>query len=108
MIAGTPGYMAPELLRGERPTKATDIFALGIVLHQVLTGQRPIESERGLSFTPSPLLRTVHAPAELVQAIEGFLSADPERRCRAFERVRQSQENATPAAIFSRSYYAGT
>ncbi len=104
MIAGTPGYMAPELLRGERPTKATDIFALGIVLHQVLTGQRPIESERGLSFTPSPLLRTVHAPAELVQAIEGFLSADPELRCRAFERVRPAQESATPAATFSRSY----
>ncbi len=104
MIAGTPGYMAPELLRGERPTKATDIFALGIVLHQVLTGQRPIESERGLSFSPSPLLRTVHAPAELVQAIEGFLSADPERRCRAFERVRPAQESPTPSATFSRSY----
>jgi dipeptidyl aminopeptidase/acylaminoacyl peptidase len=104
MIAGTPGYMAPELLRGERPTKATDIFALGIVLHQVLTGQRPIESERGLAFTPSPLLRTAHAPAELVQAIEGFLSTDPERRCRAFERLRPAQESATPAATFSRSY----
>jgi serine/threonine protein kinase/WD40 repeat protein len=107
MIAGTPGYMAPELLRGERPTKATDIFALGIVLHQVLTGQRPNESERGLSFTPSPMLRTVHAPAELVQAIEGFLSSDPERRCRAFDRVRPAQESATPAATFSGSSSLG-
>ena len=42
VIAGTPGYMAPEMLRGERPTKATDLFALGIVLHQVLTGERPV------------------------------------------------------------------
>jgi serine/threonine protein kinase len=33
--AGTPGYMAPERLHGERPTKATDLFALGAVLHQV-------------------------------------------------------------------------
>ena len=42
VIAGTPGYMAPELLRGGRPTKATDLFALGVVLHQVLTGERPL------------------------------------------------------------------
>jgi eukaryotic-like serine/threonine-protein kinase len=74
MIAGTPGYMAPELLRGQRPTKATDIYALGVVLHQVLTGGRPIESEMGLSVSPRPALRSVHAPAQLVQAVESFLS----------------------------------
>jgi serine/threonine protein kinase len=45
VIAGTPGYLAPELLRGGRPTKATDLFALGVVLHQVLTGERPLEAE---------------------------------------------------------------
>jgi Tol biopolymer transport system component len=103
MIAGTPGYMAPELLRGGRPTKATDIYALGIVLHQVLTGERPVESERGISVTPSPRLRSVHAPTELVHAVEGFLSPDPDRRCSAFERVRPAQESTTPAAIFARS-----
>jgi serine/threonine protein kinase len=94
MIAGTPGYMAPELLRGERPTKATDLFALGVVLHQVLTGERPIESERGLTVTPAPSLRSVHAPAELVQAVTGFLSPDPGRRSAAFERIRPAQESA--------------
>ena len=103
MIAGTPGYLAPELLRGGRPTKATDIFALGIVLHQVLTGERPTESEGGLSLTLSRVLHSVHAPAALVQAVEGFLSPDPDRRCRAFERVRPAQESATPAATFTRS-----
>jgi hypothetical protein len=102
MIAGTPGYMAPELLRGERPTKATDIFALGIVLHQVLTGERPIESERGLSFTPSPLLRPRTLLPSWFRRLRVF-SVDPERRCRAFERLRPAQESATPAATFSRS-----
>jgi dipeptidyl aminopeptidase/acylaminoacyl peptidase len=104
MIAGTPGYMAPELLRGGRPTKATDIFALGVLLHQVLTGERPLDSERGLSLTPSPSLRSVHAPAQLTQAIEGFLSNDSERRCSAFERVRPAQESARSTASFSRSF----
>ena len=87
MIAGTPGYLAPELLRGEPPTKATDLFALGVVLHEVLTGQRPAASGRDLSVAPSPSLRSAQAPAELVQAVESFLSSDPEIRLRAFERV---------------------
>ena len=103
MIAGTPGYMAPELLRGQRPTKATDIYALGVVLHQVLTGGRPAESEAGLSVTPSPALRLVRAPTQLVQAVESFLSSDPERRYRAFEQVQPPQDTARSAAIFSRS-----
>src|ERR1700723_793953 len=68
VIAGTPGYMAPEMLRGERPTKATDLFALGIVLHQVLTGERPPASEGGLSLASSPSLRSNRYAAELVQA----------------------------------------
>src|ERR1700733_9492328 len=77
VIAGTPGYMAPEMLRGERPTKATDLLALGIVLHQVLTGERPIASGR-LPVDPSPALRTARAPAELIRAVESFLSSDPD------------------------------
>ena len=91
VIAGTPGYMAPELLQGGRPTKATDLFALGVVLHQVLTGERPLASQGGLSLAPSASLRTTRAPAELVQAVEGFLSPDPESRTRAFERVWTAQ-----------------
>jgi serine/threonine protein kinase len=86
VIAGTPGYMAPEMLRGERPTKATDLFALGIVLHQVLTGERPVASA-GLGVAPSPALRSARAPAELLQAVESFLSSDPDIRVRAFQRV---------------------
>jgi serine/threonine protein kinase len=103
MVAGTPGYMAPELLRGERPSKATDLFALGIVLHQVLTGERPIESE-GLPV-PSPRLRSVHAPSPLIQAVESFLAPDPKRRNSAFERVKPAQDSVTARGRFS-AYWA--
>ena len=96
VIAGTPGYLAPELLRGERPTKATDLFALGVVLHQVLTGERPVASEGGLSLAPSPSLRTTRTSAGWVQAVEGFLSPDPENRTRAFERVWPARNGAAP------------
>jgi len=46
---GTPDYMAPELFRGERASVATDIYALGVVLHVMLTGHPPrrVSSEFG-------------------------------------------------------------
>ena len=38
---GTQAYMAPEQLAAERPTPAADVFALGVVLHELVTGTRP-------------------------------------------------------------------
>ncbi|GAA4816152.1 serine/threonine-protein kinase [Nocardioides caeni] len=41
MIIGTPGYMAPEQYHGADPAPAADIYALGVVILEMLTGQRP-------------------------------------------------------------------
>jgi Tol biopolymer transport system component len=94
VIAGTPGYMAPEMLRGERPTKSTDLFALGVVLHQVLTGERPAASA-SLAVAPSPALRSARAPAALIDAVESFLSPDPDRRVRAFAHLTSGRDGTT-------------
>ncbi len=95
VLAGTPGYLAPELLLGHRPTQATDIFALGVVLHQVLTGLRPPEARNGLSVAPGAGLMSADAPPSLIRAVKEFLADDPEQRCRAFEQAGQS----TPALV---------
>jgi eukaryotic-like serine/threonine-protein kinase len=45
ICGGTPDYMAPELWRGQRPSKASDIYALGVILYEIVTGRRPFESK---------------------------------------------------------------
>jgi serine/threonine protein kinase/tetratricopeptide (TPR) repeat protein len=44
-MGGTPRYMAPELWRGEKASKASDIYSLGVVLYEMVTGRPPIEDE---------------------------------------------------------------
>lgn len=94
-FAGTPGYVAPELIRGHRPSRASDIFALGVLLHQVFTGERPMESAGELSVQAAPSLETIPVPAVYKDTVREFLSDNPVIRCRAFERFRSSLEDGS-------------
>jgi serine/threonine protein kinase len=40
-LIGTPAYMAPEQIVGERSTRATDVWAIGVMLHEIVGGRRP-------------------------------------------------------------------
>jgi serine/threonine protein kinase/Flp pilus assembly protein TadD len=95
-VAGTPGYLAPELMAGQRPSPASDMFALGVLLHQVLTGEHPVESADGRLQSPASSLARAPVPAVYIAAVRGFLSENPLVRCRAFEQVRSVLEESSP------------
>ncbi|MBC8278801.1 MAG: serine/threonine protein kinase [FCB group bacterium] len=44
-LVGTPGYMAPEVIAGEKPTVKSDLFAAGLIIWELLTGKNPFEAE---------------------------------------------------------------
>lgn len=66
-VVGTPAYLAPEQVEGSEITAATDIYALGIVLYEMLTGTVPFLGDNALStavkrLRESPIPPRVHAP----------------------------------------------
>jgi tetratricopeptide (TPR) repeat protein len=111
MIAGTPAYMAPELFLDQPPSQASDIFAFGVVLHQVFTGERPARTRAGLSAVPTGALKSGKVPSYCAHLVTECLSTDPKRRCRAFEEAQNrfgTKDRGGPRpALWTRRRFAG-
>lgn len=88
VVCGTPGYLAPEALQGEGYGPSSDLFALGIILYEALSGKHPFFG-RNLRHTvintivedPTPLNEVRQdLPEELIRLIDELLAKTPSRR----------------------------
>ena len=88
MVIGTAGYLSPEQLRGDKASERSDVFALGVVLYEMATGENPFRRNNAVdTFTailrddPPPLdPRLGPVPVELPLAIGKALAKKAEER----------------------------
>jgi serine/threonine protein kinase len=103
MILGTASYMAPEQARGKATDKRADIFAFGVVLHELITGKRLFGGEDAGEMLAKvirdePDLRD--APSSVQRLLSECLQKDPRKRLRDIGDVWRLLDGA-PAAVAS-------
>ena len=102
-IIGTLAYMAPEQARGEKITGAADVYALGVVLYEALSGVNPIRAgnpaatARRVGMRLAPLHRVRRdLPVELCRAIDAAVAVEPPARL-SLPALRRALEQSVDA-----------
>ena len=94
-IAGTPDYIAPEQIRGENVDARADIYALGVMMFEVFTGNLPFSGDSSREVLQARLKKEPRQPAEfwpeiperLNTLIMNCLARDPRRRIQSVDEV---------------------
>jgi serine/threonine-protein kinase len=115
LFMGSPKYMAPEQIRGERVDARTDVYALGVVMCEMITGKVPFDRPTSVKILmahakePAPALRTLNPNVAISSAFEEMvarcLAKSPDDRYRSMDEVLAAlkrlalaaQGQATPA-----------
>jgi TolB-like protein len=119
MVMGTPAYMSPEQVSGRPLDHRTDIFSLGVVLHEMATGRQPFKGNSSgelmsaiLRDDPAPVTDSrPDLPGDLARIIRRCLEKDPRHRVQTArdvanefrDLVRQMPQRAQGATVASRA-----
>jgi serine/threonine protein kinase len=108
LVMGTPGFMAPEQIRGQQVTARTDLYAMGVVAWLLLTGKEPFAADSLVELMmrhleaqlPSLQKLAPDAPVGLVRIIEKLLDKNPGARPQSAMEVRAELQRlrALPAS----------
>jgi eukaryotic-like serine/threonine-protein kinase len=100
-MVGTPDYMSPEQLKGERGAAASDIYAVGILLYEMLTGRTPFDGENVFAVMnqhitkdpPSILHFNPDLSPELATVVMKAIRRDPEKRFHSMKGMQHALQN---------------
>ncbi len=105
VVVGTPGYMAPEQHYGGAPSASSDLFSVGVVLYECLTGRPPFDAgttraviDKVLQEAPQPIRSLApHVPGPLAAIIEQLLTRDPAARASSARELSRRLTDLAPA-----------
>ncbi len=102
MILGTAAYMSPEQAKGKRADRRADIFSFGVVLYELLTGQRLFTGDSTTEILAAVIKEesTLDAvPAEWRVLLERCLAKDPRQRLQSIGEARILLEKGMPTSV---------
>lgn len=107
--ASTSSYLSPEQIKGERADERSDLFALGVVLFELLTGRHPFRAEderateRDIRHSVAPALRPAspEISPELERVVQRCLEKQPERRFEGLEQLLRALEHVLGSAALA-------
>ena len=106
-VMGTPHYMSPEQARGDRADARSDVYSLGCVIYQMLTGEVPFRGETPLAVLrqhieeqPRPIReRRRDVPPGVAQVVERAMAKDPERRYQDAGEMAEALRASAPGLV---------
>ena len=113
-LAGTPLYLAPEVLQGQKATVRSDIYSLGVLLYHLVTGSYPVQARtvreirRAQELGERTAIQTARSdvPSKLARVIERAIDPRPERRYQSADALAADLAALQPRPRLARLAYA--